>query len=185
MPTKPEIRRCELVAETRIFRVERLHLRFSNGREVEFERLRGSGRGAVLVLPLRQDDMLLLIREYAAGVERYELAFPKGLMERGESPQAAADREIKEEVGYGARELTVLRTLSVAPGYADFQTHVVLARDLYPEQLPGDEPEPVEVVPWPAQQLDELLRQEDFLEARSIAALFLFQRLREEGRLHD
>ena len=185
MHAKPEIKHRRLVAETRVFRVEELHLRFSNGREVSYERLRGSGRGAVLVVPVRTDGQLLLIREYAAGVDRYELAFPKGLMERDESPESAANREIKEEVGYGARELRVLRTLSVAPGYADFQTHVVLARDLYPERLPGDEPEPIEVVPWPLTELDALMRQQDFLEARSIAALFLLQRLRDEGRLDD
>lgn len=175
MRKPPEILSRELVAQTRVFRVEKVGLRFSNGVQVEFECLRGSGRGAVLAVPLLADERLLLVREYAAGLDRYELAFPKGLMEPGETPEQAADREMQEEVGYAARDLKVLKTLSVAPGYADFQTHVVVARDLYPKRLPGDEPEPIEVVEWRLDDARQLLERGDFVEARSIAALYLLQ----------
>jgi hypothetical protein len=50
------------------------------------------------------------------------------------------------------------------------QTHLVLARDLYEERLPGDEPEELEVVPWKLDALDQLILREDFSEGRSIAA---------------
>ena len=53
---------------------------------------------------------------------------------------------------------------------------IVLARDLYPQTLEGDEPEPLEVVNWPLSQADELLGREDFKEARCVAALFLAQK---------
>jgi ADP-ribose diphosphatase len=52
-------------------------------------------------------------------------------------------------------------------------THVVLARDLYEERLPGDEPEELEVVPWRLSELHTLLLQPDITEGRSIAALFI------------
>ena len=52
-------------------------------------------------------------------------------------------------------------------------THVVLARDLYPERLAGDEPEQLEVVPWRLDDLHTLLEQPDVSEGRSIAALFM------------
>jgi len=177
MRDKPKTLRCDLIAQTRIFRVERLQLRFTNGNEVEFERLRGSDRGAIMVVPILGDDTVLLIREYAAGLDRYELAFPKGLMDPGETPQQAANRELQEEVGYAARTIDYLKTLSVAPGYASFETHVLLARDLYPSKLSGDEPEPLEIVQWSLSRLPELLAREDFVEARSIAALYLIEQL--------
>jgi len=53
---------------------------------------------------------------------------------------------------------------------------IVLARDLYPKQLEGDEPEPLEVIHWPLDEADALLAREDFIEARCIAALFLAQK---------
>jgi ADP-ribose diphosphatase len=173
MKKKPQVTNTRVVAETRLFQVEQVGLRFSNGVEVQYERLRGAPRGAVLVVPVLDDDTLLLIREYAVGTERYELAFPKGRIDGDESPVAAADRELKEETGYGARTLEALRRVSVAPGYLGHTTHLILARDLYPERLEGDEPEPIEVVPWPLDRFDELLAQPDLTEARSLLALYM------------
>ena len=170
---KPEILGIRTVARSRLFQVEEVDLRFANGTEVRYERLRSSGRGAVLVVPMLDEDTVLLIREYAAGVDRYELGLPKGLMEAGEEITEAANREMMEEVGFGARQLRHITSLSVAPGYLGHTTHVVLAEALYPRSLPGDEPEEIEVVPWRLSRLHELLLRDDFTEARSIAALFM------------
>jgi ADP-ribose diphosphatase len=155
------------------YRMERLDLEFDNGERRRYERLHGRGHGAVIVVPLLDDDTVLLVREYAAGVHRYELGLVKGRIDAGETPLQAADRELKEEAGYGARSLQVLRSLSLAPSYMSHQTHMVLARDLYPERLPGDEPEELEVVPWKLARLHELILRDDFSEGRSIAALFI------------
>lgn len=169
----PEVLQSELIARTNIFRVERRDLRFSNGVEVSHERLVGSGSGAVLIVPMRDDNTVMLIREYATGVHRYELALPKGRIEPNEPLLTAANREIMEEIGYGARKLHHLTSLTVAPGYLSHETHVVLAEDLYEERHSGDEPEAIEVIPWRLDRLNELLLQEECTEARSIAALFM------------
>ena len=155
------------------YRMEHLDLEFDNGERRRYERLHGRGHGAVIVVPLLDDDTVLLVREYAAGVHRYELGLVKGRIDAVETPLQAADRELKEEAGYGARSLQVLRSLSLAPSYMSQQTHMVLARDLYPERLPGDEPEELEVVPWKLARLHELILRDDFSEGRSIAALFI------------
>lgn len=173
MRQKPEIVSAETIARTRIFRVEQVELRFSNGVEVCYERLRSNPRGAVLIVPMLDSETVLLVREYAVGVHRYELGLPKGRIEDGETPERAADREMQEEVGYGARALRTIASLTVAPGYLSHVTHIVLARDLYEQRLIGDEPEEIEVVPWPLKDIDRLLGREDFTEARSIAALYM------------
>ena len=61
---------------------------------------------------------------------------------------------------------------SLAPGYMTHITHIVLARDLYEERLPGDEPEELDVVPWPLSDLKSLADRDDCTEGRSIAALY-------------
>lgn len=172
----PKVLARRLLAQTRIFRIEGVDLVFANGARRTFERILG-GAGSVMVLPLRDDETVLLTREYATGTDRYELGLPKGIVEPGEDPLAAANRELQEEVGYAARDLCLLQTLSLAPAYIQHQTHLVLARDLYPSPAPGDEPEPIEVVAWPLADLDGLLARDDFSEARSIAGLFLVRRL--------
>jgi ADP-ribose diphosphatase len=174
MRKPPEIRKKRVVARTRMFCVEELDLEFENGTRESYERLQPNYQAAVLVVPVQDDgDTVLLIREYAAGTHRYELALPKGKMEDGEDVLEAADRELKEEVGYGANNLTHLKTFTVAPGLAGHLTEVVLAQGLYPEKLQGDEPEEIEVVPWSLNALDRLIEQSDCTEARSIAALYL------------
>ena len=73
--------------------------------------------------------------------------------------------------------------MSTAPGYFASQMKLVLARDLFEEKLPGDEPEPLEVVPCKLSELDDLLLQDDFTEARTIAAFFMVRELKLRGEL--
>jgi len=106
-------------------------------------------------------------------VGRYELGLPKGRLDRDETVEQGADRELKEEIGYGAHKLKILHNLSLSPSYMTHMAHVVLAQDLYPERLEGDEPEELEVVPWKLADLHTLVGRDDVTEGRSIAALFM------------
>ncbi len=177
MPTKPEILKKELIAQSRLFAVESLHLRFSNGVERDYERLRTPRIPAVMLVPLLDDRTVLLIREYSAGTENYQLTLPKGALDPGETVEQAANRELKEEAGYGAGKLQVLKELSLSPGYMGHMISVVLAEQLYPCVLEGDEPEPLEVVEHPLEDIDSLLQREDFTEARALAALYMVRDL--------
>jgi len=158
---------------SRFVRAEQVDLEFSNGERRTFERLRSFGLGAVVIVPMQDEDTVLLVREYAVGVNRYELGLPKGRLDRDETVEQGADRELKEEIGFGARDLAILATLSVSPAYMTAMTHIVLARDLYPERLVGDEPEPLEVVPWRLSQLHLLIGHDEVSDSRSLAALFI------------
>jgi ADP-ribose diphosphatase len=170
---KPRILAQDIVAQSRLFKIEQVQLQFSNGEERLFERMRGSGRGAVMVVACPDPDHFYLIREYCAGTHDYQLGFPKGLIDPGETALQAADRELKEEAGFGANWLQELRSIALAPGYFNATMQIVLATSLYAERLEGDEPEPLELVRWRWDAMDDLLAQADFTEARSVAALFL------------
>ena len=155
------------------YRMERMDLEFSNGERRQYHRLHGRGHGAVYVVPMLDDETVLLVREYAAGMHRYELGLVSGRIDAGEDALHAANRELQEEAGYAARSLHDLRMLSLSPRYMSHQAHVVVARDLYPSKLPGDEPEELERVPWKLDALHELVLREDFSEGRAVAALFM------------
>ena len=175
MREKPQVLAREIVASSRLFRVEELQLRFANGVERTYERLvsKGSGYGAVMVVAMLDAEHAVLVEEYCAGTDDYQLSLAKGLIEPGEDVLVAANRELKEEAGFGAHRLDVLRKMTLAPTYMGHASWLVLARDLYPEKLPGDEPEELEVIPWKLDALDQLMLREDFSEGRSLAALFI------------
>lgn len=170
MRKKPVIHGTQDVAQSRIFRIEAVHLEFSNGEQRHFERLMAQGNDAVMVVPI-MDDHLLLVREYCVGVEDYVLGFAKGLIDPGEEILVAANRELQEEVGYAAHHLEHIKLMVMNPGYTNQRTHIIKATGLYPSVLPGDEPEPLEVVHWPLDDLAGLIARPDFIETRSIAAL--------------
>jgi len=173
MRKPPVVHATRSTATSRFLRTEKIDLEFSNGERRTYERLKSSGLGAVIIVPMCDEDTVLLVREYGAGIERYELGLPKGRLDRDETAEQGAVRELKEEIGYGARDVHILMNLSLSPAYMTSMTHVVLARDLYEERLPGDEPEELEVVPWKLSELHTLLGQPDVTEGRSIAALFI------------
>ena len=127
---------------------------------------------------VRHGETLGLVGESGSGksvtaLSIVRLISPPGRIDAGEAPLEAANRELMEEAGYGARDLVLLRDITLAPVYMSHATHLVLARDLYPQRLPGDEPEELELVPWKLDEIGDLVMREEFSEGRSIAALFI------------
>ena len=68
MPIKPEVLNIRSSAKSRLFLVEELQLRFSNGVARTYERLASRGNGAVMMLAIDSEKNLLLVREYAGGI---------------------------------------------------------------------------------------------------------------------
>ncbi|VAW57101.1 ADP compounds hydrolase NudE [hydrothermal vent metagenome] len=172
MHTKPKILERKIHSKSRIFTIEQIDLEFSNGLQRQYERIIAPGAGAVLIVPLLDNEHVIMIREYSVGTERYELVFPKGKIDEGEEVFQAANRECMEEIGYRANTLTPLGKMTIAPGYLGFITHTVLAENLLPEKRQGDEPEPLEQVICNINDVNTLMTNENLSEARSIAAFY-------------
>ena len=185
MKQKPQITKTQTLAESRLFSIEKVSLEFSNGTLCDYERIIASSNGAVMIVPVLNNNTVLMIREYSVGTERYELVFPKGRMDNGENIEQAANRELMEETGYGAQQLSHIHTMSIAPGYLGFDTYVVVAEELYAKRIEGDEPEPLDVVHCDLNNFDALIKQPDLTEARSIAALYMVRDLLHNRKHHD
>src|SRR3989344_4143784 len=130
MPEKPRILSTQTLVNTGVFHIEAVQLRFSYGEERTYQRsgIR-QGAVAVMIVPVLDKDTFLLIREYAAGIVDYTLAFPKGGMNENEDTLVTANRELKEEVVYGARQLTLLKNVSSSPNYMRSHMSIVLAEE--------------------------------------------------------
>lgn len=170
---QPKILKTFILAKSQRFKIEGSQIKFSNNVQRFYECISASSNSeSVMVVPIKKNE-LIFIREYAIGTYSYELGFVKGLIQPGETVSDAANRELKEEVGLGSQKITFLKKMSISSSYFSSRTNVVVAENLYPDCLRGDEPEPITKVYWPLEHALSILEEPDFQEARSIGALFL------------
>jgi len=83
-----------------------------------------------IVLPLLSPDRLVMIWNYRHAIQRWELELPAGHIEDGESPAAAAERELEEETGYKTRSMKDLGWFFPSPGKSSQRAYAFLARNL-------------------------------------------------------
>ena len=182
MNKKPRIHKCKTLSQSRLFTIEQVELEFSNGEQRQYERIAAPGVAAVLIIPVIDEQHVIMIREYSVGTERYELLFPKGKIDKGEDILSAANRECMEEIGYRSDKLTTLGQMTIAPGYLGFITHTVLAENLQTDKREGDEPEELEQVICNINDIASLIQNETLSEARSIAALYQVRDILQERK---
>jgi 8-oxo-dGTP pyrophosphatase MutT (NUDIX family) len=101
-------------------------------------------------------ERLYMVRQPREAVgEQALMELPAGKLDQeGEGPLETAKRELKEEIGKGAREWRHLTTFWSSPGFCDEQAHLYLATDLYDESADSGEDERIEIVPVPLDDLD-------------------------------
>jgi 8-oxo-dGDP phosphatase len=98
--------------------------------------------GAVAIVALDSVDRVTLVRQYRHPVGDYLLELPAGLLDvAGESPLAAAQRELYEEAGLRAARWDLLVDLLSSPGFSTEAVRVYLARELHEVPL-GDRFQP-------------------------------------------
>lgn len=121
-PTPGTILTSETVYSGPIFDIKKQQITTPDGLTVSRDLI--DHAPAVVLLALTADHKQALIgREYRVGVNREALALPAGLINPGETPEAAAKRELAEETGYKAQELTPLLTITASEGMTNELLH--------------------------------------------------------------
>ncbi|HEV8531346.1 MAG TPA: NUDIX hydrolase [Methylomirabilota bacterium] len=102
------------------------------------------------VVPFVDRDHVLLIRQFRHLAREASWELPGGGGQLGESPEAAAQRELREEGGHRAGRLTFLTRFYPSNAYLDETAHCFLGLDLTPDPLAADDDEFFErrVVPF-------------------------------------
>ncbi|KAA3629064.1 MAG: ADP compounds hydrolase NudE, partial [Proteobacteria bacterium] len=89
--------------------------------------------------------------------------------------EAAAHRELREETGFAAHRMMLLRRVTLMPAYSNFRSSIYLATGLYEDPLKGDEPEPLTLHRWPLDRLAALHEEPRITDARTLLAVRLVQ----------
>ena len=134
---------------------------------------------AVAVVPVLDDDTVVLLRQYRHPVGRYMLEIPAGILDvDGEAEDAAAHRELVEETGLRAGTLEHLTTFHNSAGWTDERTTVYLGRDLVEAPQPdGFEPAAeeadMEVVRLPLAAAVDAVAAGEITDAKTVVGLLL------------
>jgi 8-oxo-dGTP pyrophosphatase MutT (NUDIX family) len=154
-------------------RIERF--RHADGAVVSREIVRH--RGAVGIVA-HDDEHVWLVRQPREAVGEPDLLeIPAGRLDvEGEQPLQAAQRELAEEIGRGARSWEPIVAYYSGAGFTDERVHLFGATDLYPSQAHSGEDERIEIVPWPLVGLQDAI--EECRDAKTlIGLLWLARRL--------
>lgn len=127
---------------------------------------------SVIILTLRKDKKILLIRQYRQSVESYTLELPCGQIDKNESPRKAAIRELYEETGYVCKKINFL---GVGKGWLDrAKSNVYLYYGQGAARKKGFKPkEKIKVVPVSVKEFKRLAINGDFKQLQSFAPILL------------
>ncbi|MEM0029431.1 MAG: NUDIX hydrolase [Candidatus Nitrosocaldus sp.] len=141
-------------------------------------------RGSVAILPLLDDGRVVLERQYRHVIGRELIEVPAGMVEEGESVEAAAQRELMEETGYRAGRLEYIGRCYMTPGYCNELIHFFIASDL--EKATGtssmDEDEEIELLVISMDEAVEKVLANEIEDAKTLYALLRYMMLRSNGR---
>ena len=127
----------------------------------------------VTVVAFTEKSELIMVRQYRPAVERNTLELPSGHVEKNETPEQSARRELAEESGFNAPELELLGTLMSDTGRNQNRLWCYLARKAFPIRT-GFVPEPdVEPILASPKEVLELMGKGEFDHALHLAALML------------
>ena len=127
--------------------------------------------GGVAVLPLDEEGNVTLVQQYRYPFHQVILELPAGKLDAGEPHETAARRELSEETGLEAEELTYLGCLLASPGFCNERLHLYLARGLSRAESHPDDDEFLNVVTMPFDQLLEQVMDGTIEDAKTVAGV--------------
>lgn len=139
--------------------------------------------GGAVVLPLLPNKNVVMIRQFRKPLERDVLEIPAGKIEQGESPEETAFRELQEETGYMANNMTLLTKMYPSVGYSEELLYIYLATDLEPGETYFDENEDIDTYSYHIDDLYEMVMEGKIQDAKTQVAILMTVEFLRSGKI--
>ncbi len=169
---KFEVLNSETVFQGRAFSIQRDTMRTPSGRETYYDII--GHYGSVVLIPVDAEGNILFVRQYRHATKTELLELPAGTLDSADEPRdECAERELREETGFGAKNLVALGDFFLVPGYSTELMSVYLATDLYEDPLDPDADEFLALEKIPAGQAYSMAESGKIPDAKTLAALLM------------
>ena len=129
----------------------------------------------VNVIPLTPEQEVVMVRQYRHGTRNVTLEIPGGLVEKSDTPEQAARRELFEETGYRPLETCSLGVVHPNPAIQNNECYTFLAKDVFfAGGQQQDEREDIEVLLRPLSAIPRLIRDGEITHSLVLAAFYRF-----------
>ena len=129
---------------------------------------------AVAVLPVDENENILLIKQYRRAADKILIEIPAGLIEKNEKPENCAKRELQEEIGFFPNTLIPLGGFYLSPGFCDEYVYIYIAKDLIKKPLPPDDGEIIETFSVTIEEAIELIENNKIIDAKTISSILRY-----------
>ncbi|MDR3197767.1 MAG: NUDIX hydrolase [Planctomycetaceae bacterium] len=160
----------ETLFTSRIFKVVKKIITGRSGRSLERHVV--IHPGAVVILPILDDNRIVLIRQHRVAVDETLIELPAGTLEPNELPIATARRELIEETGYTAKNITSVMTFFASPGFVHEEMHLFKATGLIPGPTALEDGEKIETLIVALPQALHMIANGEIKDAKTIIGLY-------------
>lgn len=133
--------------------------------------------GAVAVIPVTDENKIVMVEQYRKALERTIVEIPAGKLEAGEKPEICAARELEEETGYECVKMEWLISFYTSPGFADEIIHLYKATGLSKKENAAttDEDEFVNLMEVSLEEAEKLIIEQKIYDAKTAYAVQYLQ----------
>ena len=151
-------------------RVQVEELEYLDGNKLIYREHVKAGNASV-ILPITDDNKVIMIQEPRTPIGKVILALPAGMIEEGEKAEKAAIRELEEETGYLASNIEFLREYHSCVGYSDEKISLYLATNMKKTKQRLDDEEKIKVIEIPLEEVIEMLDKNEIITASTTIAV--------------
>ncbi len=127
--------------------------------------------GGVVIVAMKDDEHILLVKQYRYPLKHVNIELPAGKLEKDEDPNEACKRELEEETGYKAKSWKSLGYINTTPGICTEKLYLYLAKDL---EFVGEHPDEGEILKcfeYKLSDIFEMIKNGEINDAKTICAL--------------